>query len=155
MRRRMEGICFRNAFAGGIIHEAKSEIKGTPESIPSDYLDIGNIAGVRECRYLFPEYKRQEFVYPGFLVIYLLVMTTLLYKNKPVIMNEFINFATQYGQIQRRLLRDLELPYVLMDDDGKIIWTNAAFEQVVHKKRKGIRKQSIPFYRNHKGQAGI
>ena len=57
MRRRMEGSCFRNAFAGGIIHEAKSEIKGTPESIPSDYLDIGNIAGVRECRHLFPEYK--------------------------------------------------------------------------------------------------
>ncbi len=75
----------------------------------------------------------------GFLVIYLLVMTTLLYKNKPVIMNEFINFATQYGQIQRRLLRDLELPYVLMDDDGKIIWTNAAFEQVVHKE-KGYQK---------------
>ncbi len=72
-------------------------------------------------------------------MIYLLVMTTLLYKNKPVIMNEFINFATQYGQIQRRLLRDLELPYVLMDDDGKIIWTNAAFEQVVHKE-KGYQK---------------
>ena len=54
-------------------------------------------------------------------------------------MNEFINFATQYGQIQRRLLRDLELPYVLMDDDGKIIWTNAAFEQVVHKE-KGYQK---------------
>ena len=75
----------------------------------------------------------------GFLVIYLLMMTTLLYKNKPVIMNEFINFATQYGQIQRKLLRDLELPYVLMDDDGKIIWTNAAFEQVVHKE-KGYQK---------------
>ena len=75
----------------------------------------------------------------GFLIIYLFAMSTLLYKNKPIIMNEFISFATQYGQIQRKLLRDLELPHVLMDDAGKIIWTNAAFEQVIHKE-KGYRK---------------
>ena len=75
----------------------------------------------------------------GFLVIYLIAMSSLLYRNKPIIMNEFISFATQYGQIQRKLLRDLELPHVLMDDAGKIIWTNAAFEQVIHKE-KGYRK---------------
>ncbi|MBO5031772.1 MAG: DHH family phosphoesterase [Lachnospiraceae bacterium] len=75
----------------------------------------------------------------GFLVVYLFVMSMLLYRNKPIIMNEFINFATQYGQIQRMLLRELELPHVLMDDTGRIIWTNAAFEQVIHKD-KGYRK---------------
>lgn len=75
----------------------------------------------------------------AFLVVYFIAMLILLYHNKPIIMNEFINFATQYGQIQRRLLRDLELPHVLMDDTGKIIWTNIAFENVVHKE-KGYRK---------------
>ena len=69
----------------------------------------------------------------GFLLVYLVAMLTLLYRNRPVIMNEFINFATQYGQIQRTLLWDLELPHVLMDDDGRIIWMNAAFERVIHK----------------------
>lgn len=71
----------------------------------------------------------------GFLLVYLITMLILLYRNKPIVMNEFINFATQYGQIQRTLLRDLELPHVLMDDDGKIIWMNAAFEQVIHKEK--------------------
>ncbi|MDE6916538.1 MAG: DHH family phosphoesterase, partial [Lachnospiraceae bacterium] len=75
----------------------------------------------------------------GFLLIYLITMLILLYRNKPVIMNEFVNFATQYGQVQKTLLRDLDLPHVLMDDDGKIIWTNAAFERVIHKD-KGYRK---------------
>ena len=73
------------------------------------------------------------------MIIYLIAMSSLLYRNKPIIMNEFISFATQYGQIQRKLLRDLELPHVLMDDAGKIIWTNTAFEQVIHKE-KGYRK---------------
>ena len=71
----------------------------------------------------------------AFLVVYFIVMLILLYYNKPIIMNEFISFATQYGQIQRKLLRDLELPHVLMDEDGRIIWTNIAFEQVVHKEK--------------------
>ncbi len=74
-----------------------------------------------------------------FLLIYFSAMLILLYRNKPIIMNEFVNFATQYGQIQRKLLRDLELPHVLMDESGKIIWTNTAFEEVVHKD-KGYRK---------------
>lgn len=74
-----------------------------------------------------------------FLLIYLIVISTLLYYNKPIIMNEFISFATQYGQIQKKLLRDLELPHVLMDCSGKIIWTNAAFETIVDKE-KGYRK---------------
>jgi c-di-AMP phosphodiesterase-like protein len=74
-----------------------------------------------------------------FLIIYLGVMTTLLYRNKPIILNEFVDFATQYGQIQRKLLRDLELAHVLMDEKGKIIWTNKAFEKIIHKE-KGYRK---------------
>ena len=38
-----------------------------------------------------------------------------------------------------RLLRELDLPYALLDDGGKVIWTNAAFENIVHQP-KGYRK---------------
>lgn len=82
---------------------------------------------------------RSGIIVSAFLIVYFIAMLILLYHNKPIIMNEFISFATQYGQIQRRLLRDLELPHVLMDEAGKIIWTNIAFENVVHKE-KGYRK---------------
>ena len=36
-------------------------------------------------------------------------------------------------------MRDLELPHALLDDSGKIIWTNIAFERLVHQE-KGYRK---------------
>ncbi len=54
-------------------------------------------------------------------------------------MNELISFATEYGQIQRKLLRELDLPYALLDDNGKVLWTNAAFENIVHQP-KGYKK---------------
>lgn len=70
-----------------------------------------------------------------FTVFYFAIVLALMFYNKPVIMNELISFATQYGQIQRRLLRDLALPYALLDDSGKVIWTNKEFERVIHKEK--------------------
>ncbi len=74
-----------------------------------------------------------------FTLFYFAITLSLYFYNKPLIMNELISFATEYGQIQRRLLRDLEIPYALLDDTGKVIWTNIAFENVVHQP-KGYNK---------------
>ena len=75
----------------------------------------------------------------GYTVFYFGVTITLYFYNKPVIMNELVSFATEYGQIQRQLLRELDIPYALLDDGGRVIWTNAAFESVVHQP-KGYKK---------------
>ncbi len=82
---------------------------------------------------------RAGMVLTCFLVFYFAITISLMFYNKPIIINELISFATQYGQIQRRLLRDLDLPHALLDDAGKIIWTNIAFEKAVDKE-KGYRK---------------
>lgn len=74
-----------------------------------------------------------------FALFYFAVTLFMFFYNKPVIMNELVSFATQYGQIQKVLLRELELPYAMLDEDGKIIWMNTAFERIVHKER-GYRK---------------
>ena len=74
-----------------------------------------------------------------FALLYFGVVVFLQIYNKPVIMNELVSFATQYGQVQKALLREFEIPYAMLDDEGHIIWTNQAFERVVHKD-KGYRK---------------
>lgn len=74
-----------------------------------------------------------------FTIIYIVVVCILLFHNKPIIMNELVSFATEYGQIQRKLLRELELPYCLLDDSGRVMWTNRAFEELTHKS-KGFNK---------------
>ncbi len=71
-----------------------------------------------------------------FTIFYYAVTLSLYFFNKPVIINELVSFATQYGQIQKKLLRDLELPHALLDDTGKVIWTNQAFEAVIKQPRR-------------------
>lgn len=74
-----------------------------------------------------------------FTVFYFGVTLTLYLHNKPIVINELVSFATEYGQIQRKLLRELDLPYALLDDTGKVIWTNFAFETIIHQP-KGYNK---------------
>jgi c-di-AMP phosphodiesterase-like protein len=43
---------------------------------------------------------------------------------KPTILKHLVNFGTQYGLVQRRMLNELDIPYGLMDESGKILWSN-------------------------------
>ena len=65
-------------------------------------------------------------------LVYFVITSIIYFNNKPLVVNELVSFATEYGQVQKRLLRELDLPYCLLDDTGKVIWTNEAFESIVH-----------------------
>lgn len=78
-------------------------------------------------------------VLTGYVAFYLVVAVLVYQFNGPIVVDELISFATQYGQIQKRLLRDLDLPHALLDENGRIIWTNKAFEKVAEKE-KGYQK---------------
>ncbi|WP_092330487.1 DHH family phosphoesterase [Butyrivibrio sp. YAB3001] len=71
--------------------------------------------------------------------LYFIVVLYLNFYNKPIIMNELVSFATQYGQIQKKLLRELDLAHAVLDDTGKVVWTNLAFERIAHVE-KGYKK---------------
>ena len=75
----------------------------------------------------------------AFTGLYFVVVLYLNFYNKPIIMNELVSFATEYGQIQKKLLRELDLAHAVLDDTGKVVWTNQAFERIVHLER-GYRK---------------
>ena len=114
------------------------KLKGRMKSYIQSSLYLGFLLIAVNVLIYFIDY-RAGIILSGFIVFYFAIVLYMMFYNKPVIMNELISFATQYGQIQRRLLRDLELPHALLDETGKIIWTNIAFEKVVHQD-KGYRK---------------
>ena len=114
------------------------KLKGRLKSYLQSSLYLGLLLIVVDVLIYMIDY-RAGLVLSGFIIFYIAIILAMMFYNKPVIMNELVSFATQYGQIQRRLLRDLELPHALLDDAGKIIWTNIAFERMVHQD-KGYRK---------------
>lgn len=114
------------------------KLKGRLKSYLQSSLYLGFLLMAVDVLIYMMDY-RAGLVLSGFIIFYFAIILSMMLYNKPVIMNELVSFATQYGQIQRRLLRDLELPHALLDDSGRIIWTNIAFEKLVHQD-KGYRK---------------
>lgn len=114
------------------------KLKGRLKSYLQSSLYLGFLLIVVDVLIYMIDY-RAGLILSGFIIFYIAIILSMILYNKPIIMNELVSFATQYGQIQRRLLRDLELPHALLDDGGRVIWTNIAFERMVHQE-KGYRK---------------
>ncbi len=71
-----------------------------------------------------------------FLAVYLIAAVVIYFYYKRQIYNHLITFATQYGQIQRKLLKELKIPYALLDEEGRVIWSNRAFMKITDTERR-------------------
>ncbi|MDE7435798.1 MAG: DHH family phosphoesterase [Lachnospiraceae bacterium] len=69
----------------------------------------------------------------GFLAVYLVVVTVAYHASKPVLIHGLVNFATQYGTVQKKLLNEFEIPYALLDYNGRILWINERFAALTGK----------------------
>lgn len=63
-----------------------------------------------------------------FLLFYFVVTMWLIATNKRVVTRELIDFATEYGQVQRVLMKEFDVPYALLDETGRIVWCNDNFQ---------------------------
>lgn len=77
--------------------------------------------------------KKAGGVVSAFVILYIVMVLGIWFHYKPNILNEMISFATQYGQIQKTILKEFAIPYALLDDEGRVIWMNDRFCEVVGK----------------------
>ena len=59
-----------------------------------------------------------------FTAAYFLVVIALYFYFRSRILRELVDFATGYGQIQKQILANFELPLTLLEPDGRILWMN-------------------------------
>ena len=80
----------------------------------------------------------------AFLVVFLLATLAMSVWSGKYIVNEIVNFATQYSTVQKQLLNEFQIPYALLDGTGKVLWMNEKFEEMTgvdkkyHKSITGI-----------------
>lgn len=95
---------------------------------------------------MYPVSVKAGLVMSGFLVIYIVVVLLLYVKNRSQIYGDLVSFATQYGQVQRKLLKELAIPYALLDEDGRVLWANTAFFEASGKEKANLRKSVSYFF---------
>ena len=78
---------------------------------------------------------RAGFVMSVIVIVYAVSAWVLCSGSQSDIFSELVDFATQYGQVQNKMLRNFHVPYAMMDEDGKFLWMNNAFAELIGKNR--------------------
>lgn len=82
----------------------------------------------------------------AFVAVYAIIVFILYFYNKSLILKDLVEFAAQYGVVQNILIKELSIPYAILLDDGKIIWENESFAQMIgeHLKEDTYLSKYIP-----------
>lgn len=75
----------------------------------------------------------------AFTAFYFLLVLGLYFYSRPRILRELVDFATRYGQVQKIILQEFQIPAALLEPDGKILWMNNELYELTEKSH-GYRK---------------
>ena len=63
-----------------------------------------------------------------FLIICLMALSIYYHRR---INSDMVGFGAGYAQIQKQLLQEMEFPYGVADEIGRLIWMNQSFQRIV------------------------
>ncbi len=72
-----------------------------------------------------------------FTVIYLAVVAFIYFFRRKSLLSGLVEFSEDYAWVQKMLLTDLDIPYALTDENGKILWMNTAFKDLISEEGNG------------------
>ena len=66
-----------------------------------------------------------------FTAIYFIIALFLFVFKRPYIMGELVRFAAEHGQVQHTFVKELDVPYGIIDIEGRLVWANNELKDIV------------------------
>ncbi|HEX3075805.1 MAG TPA: DHH family phosphoesterase, partial [Lachnospiraceae bacterium] len=74
-----------------------------------------------------------------YVLLYIIIVLFLYHTKRVTIFGEIVRFAADYGQVQKQLLKELSLPYAILDMEGHLLWGNDEFIDIIMNERAARR----------------
>ena len=74
-----------------------------------------------------------------FTLVYLSIAVFLYVYKKRGLLADLVEFSADYAWVQKKLLSDLDLPYAMTDEAGRILWMNEKFSELIKGENNGGR----------------
>lgn len=83
-----------------------------------------------------------------FTLLYIGIAVWLYTYRRKRLLSGLVEFSADYSWMQKQLLTDLELPYGMADESGRILWGNTAFSEVLGEEKplKATRKNIMTIF---------
>ena len=75
-----------------------------------------------------------------FIVAYFSVAAYMYFRKRPNIMSDLVAFSFAHGSVQSKLIKELAIPYTLVDLNGRVLWSNKAFYEIIKSDKQHMRK---------------
>ena len=72
-------------------------------------------------------------------VIFILITLILNFFGKKGIRRDLVQFAENYGKIQMNMIKEMDIPYAVLSEEGQLLWGNDKFLQVIVNKKAARR----------------
>ena len=66
-----------------------------------------------------------------FTLCYIVIAMWIYFYRRKRLLGGMVEFSSEYAWLQKQLLAEMSLPYALADEDGRLIWLNEAFREVL------------------------
>ena len=94
-------------------------------------------SGTRPVSYTHLDvYKRQGI---GYTILYLMIAGLINFSGRRKLKKDLIEFATNYGEMQMRMMKTLTVPFAILSEDGHMLWGNDEFVSVIVNKKAARR----------------
>lgn len=71
----------------------------------------------------------------GYLGIYLIVAIVIYCRKRSTLLREIVQYSSNYNSIQNKLLKQLVVPYGVLDGEGHLLWANDEFTDIIGDER--------------------
>ena len=77
--------------------------------------------------------------------VYMLISVITFFRISPEISRTLMDYSMEHGKVQKELLRELDVPYAILDQDAQILWAND--KTLVGKMADGRPVQTLALHR--------
>lgn len=88
---------------------------------------------------LFSVSVRSGVIGIGYTILYLMIAGLINFSGRRKLKKDIIEFATNYGEMQMRMMKTLTVPFAILSEDGHMLWGNDEFVSVIVNKKAARR----------------
>lgn len=67
----------------------------------------------------------------AYVILYVAIAFSIFFYKNSKLSSDLVDFASNYGQVQKQLIKEMVLPYGILDQEGHLLWGNDEFLSVI------------------------